>query len=176
QHPARRAPAVGRSAARLGLRLLRPRGRAVGRGVPGAALDRLRGPDLHRVGGRRDGPPARREGGARAAAQPGLPGLGAVLRRGLQQPGMSRVRGAGDRAGGGRECDEREALAASFAALGPEAPTILPGWDAEDLLEHLVLRESVPHLIVGPRLPGALGRRAREARESWRDRPWTERV
>ena len=89
---------------------------------------------------------------------------------------MSRVRGAGDRAGPGRECDEREALAASFAALGPEAPTILPGWDAEDLLEHLVLRESVPHLIVGPRLPGSLGRRAREARESRRDRPWTERV
>lgn len=89
---------------------------------------------------------------------------------------MSRVRGAGDRAGRDRECDEREALAASFAALGPEAPTILPGWDAEDLLEHLVLRESVPHLIVGPRLPGSLGRRAREARESRRDRPWTERV
>lgn len=72
--------------------------------------------------------------------------------------------------------DEREALAASFAALGPEAPTILPGWEAEDLLEHLVLRESAPHLIVGPRLPGPLGRSAREAREHRRDRPWKKRV
>ncbi|WP_341855383.1 maleylpyruvate isomerase N-terminal domain-containing protein [Brachybacterium sp. GPGPB12] len=51
---------------------------------------------------------------------------------------MSRVRRAGDRAGRDLESDEREALAASFAALGPAAPTILPGWDAEDLLEHLV--------------------------------------
>lgn len=71
---------------------------------------------------------------------------------------------------------ERAELAASFAELGPEAPTILPGWDAEDLLEHLVLRESAPHLILGPRLPGPLGDRAREARERRREESWERRV
>src|SRR5699024_7695576 len=55
-------------------------------------------------------------------------------------------------------------------------PTILPGWDAEDLLEHLRERESSPHLAVGAALPGPLGRRATAAREAWRDRPWPARV
>jgi uncharacterized protein (TIGR03085 family) len=72
--------------------------------------------------------------------------------------------------------EEREAFAASFLSLGPEAPTILPGWDAEDLLEHLVQRESTPQLMLGARLPGALGRAAREAQERWRARDWEERV
>ncbi len=72
--------------------------------------------------------------------------------------------------------EEREQLAATFAALGPEAPTILPGWDAEDLLEHLMLREGGGHLLLGARLPGPLGRRAREEQERRRERPWEERL
>jgi len=89
---------------------------------------------------------------------------------------MSRVRRAGDRAGADLECHEREALAASFAALGPAAPTILPGWDAADLLEHLDLRESGAHLLLGAHLPGPLGRRAREERERRATADWAERV
>ena len=34
-----------------------------------------------------------------------------------------------------RRHDEREEFARTFLALGPEAPTILPGWGAEELLE-----------------------------------------
>lgn len=67
---------------------------------------------------------------------------------------------------------ERAEFAASFLELGPGAPTILPGWDAPDLLEHLLLRESHPHLMVGPSLPGPVGRRAARAREDLRSTPW----
>ncbi|MFC7374446.1 MULTISPECIES: TIGR03085 family metal-binding protein [unclassified Brachybacterium] len=72
--------------------------------------------------------------------------------------------------------DERRAFAATFADLGPEAPTILPGWGAPELLEHLLLRERYPHLMVGPRLPGELGRRAQQARQQLRARTWGDLV
>lgn len=71
---------------------------------------------------------------------------------------------------------ERAEFAASFLELGPDAPTILPGWDAPDLLEHLLLRESLPHLMVGSALPGPLGRRAGRAREDLRAAPWEQLV
>ena len=60
--------AVGGPAPRMGLRLDRSRRRAVGGVVPRAQRDRLRRPDLGRVGGRRHGPPARRARGARVRA------------------------------------------------------------------------------------------------------------
>ena len=72
--------------------------------------------------------------------------------------------------------DEREAFARTFLTHGPGAPTILPGWDAEDLLEHLVGRERSPHLVIAAALPGPLGRRAAAARAAWRARPWADRV
>jgi uncharacterized protein (TIGR03085 family) len=71
---------------------------------------------------------------------------------------------------------EREEFARTFLALGPEAPTILPGWDAAELLEHLLLREGAPHLRVGPRLPGPPGRRAQRALDALRESPWQDRV
>jgi uncharacterized protein (TIGR03085 family) len=71
---------------------------------------------------------------------------------------------------------EREEFADTFSALGPSAPTILPGWDAADLLEHLLLRERRPHLMMGRRLPGPIGRRAESARQALRDLPWHQRV
>ncbi|ATG52016.1 TIGR03085 family protein [Brachybacterium vulturis] len=72
--------------------------------------------------------------------------------------------------------DEREAFARTFLILGPAAPTILPGWDAAELLEHLLGRERAPHLVVGARLPGPLGRRAAAARAAERQQPWERRV
>jgi len=71
---------------------------------------------------------------------------------------------------------EREEFARTFLALGPEAPTILPGWDAAELLEHLLLREGAPHLRMAPSLPGPLGRRAQQSLERLRARPWQDRV
>ncbi|MDN5686592.1 MAG: TIGR03085 family metal-binding protein [Brachybacterium sp.] len=71
---------------------------------------------------------------------------------------------------------EREQFAATFRALGPQAPTILPGWDAADLLEHLSDRERDTPVVMAARLPGPLGRRAMTAREDQQARPWTERV
>ncbi|ASK64544.1 TIGR03085 family protein [Brachybacterium avium] len=75
-----------------------------------------------------------------------------------------------------RRHDEREAFARTFLTHGPEAPTILPGWDAAELLEHLLLREGAPHLRVGSHLPGALGARAQRALDALRASSWQERV
>ena len=71
---------------------------------------------------------------------------------------------------------EREQFAATFLELGPEAPTILPGWDAAALLEHLHVRERAPQQMLAERLPGPLRSRARVALARYRDTPWIERV
>lgn len=71
---------------------------------------------------------------------------------------------------------EREEFAATFLALGPTAPTILPGWDSAALLEHLHLRERAPHLMLAHRLPDPLSGRARAALERYRSTPWEQRV
>lgn len=63
QRAARLPPAVGRPAARLGLRVGRARRRPLGGRLPHAALHRLPGARLRRVGGRRDGPVAGRARG-----------------------------------------------------------------------------------------------------------------
>ena len=76
----------------------------------------------------------------------------------------------------GTQVTEREEFAATFLALGDRAPTILPGWAASDLLEHLHLRERAPHLMLASRLPGPLRRRAQAALSSYRERSWPERV
>ena len=48
---------------------------------------------------------------------------------------------------------ERAALADDLVSFGPDAPTILDDWNAQDLLEHLILRERRPDLLVGPHIP-----------------------
>lgn len=75
-----------------------------------------------------------------------------------------------------RPASEREEFAETFLALGEHAPTVLPGWDAADLLEHLLLREGAPQLILGRRLPGRLGAAARQRIEDLRALPWRARV
>ncbi|WP_413450163.1 TIGR03085 family metal-binding protein [Georgenia phoenicis] len=42
---------------------------------------------------------------------------------------------------------ERRALAATFREVGPGAPTLCEGWRSEDLLAHLVLRETRPWVM-----------------------------
>lgn len=70
----------------------------------------------------------------------------------------------------------RAEISASFLELGPQAPTILPGWDAAQLLSHLLLRERYPYLPLGRRLPGGWGRRSEEAVGRLESRPWREQV
>ena len=54
---------------------------------------------------------------------------------------------------------ERQALAQTFLAVGPGAPTLCEGWRSEQLLAHLVLRETRPWVIALDQLdrpePGA---------------------
>lgn len=53
---------------------------------------------------------------------------------------------------------ERHALAATAAALGPDAPTLCDPWSVADLLAHLVLREGRPDLALGLGIPLLAGR------------------
>ncbi|SNC59349.1 TIGR03085 family protein [Kytococcus aerolatus] len=48
---------------------------------------------------------------------------------------------------------ERRALLDTLRGLGPEAPTLCEGWDARDLLAHMVLRESRPDALPGIGMP-----------------------
>lgn len=50
--------------------------------------------------------------------------------------------------------DERQRLADSLEAAGPDAPTLNEGWKTRDLLEHLVLREIYPLHALGAKIPG----------------------
>ena len=70
---------------------------------------------------------------------------------------------------------EREALCDLFEHTGPSAPTILPGWTAEDLLAHLLVRErqplASPGILIAP-----LGRITDAAMRGYADKPWTDRI
>ena len=70
---------------------------------------------------------------------------------------------------------EREALCDLFEATGPEAPTVLPGWQAEELLAHLLVRERQPLAAPGILVP-ALSRFAESRMELYTDLPWAQRV
>lgn len=49
--------------------------------------------------------------------------------------------------------DERAALAETFRATGPDAPTLCTGWSTRDLLAHLVVREGRPDASPGIMIP-----------------------
>ena len=72
---------------------------------------------------------------------------------------------------------ERERLADDLQSFGPDAPTILDGWDAADLLEHLLLRERRPDLLVGTHAPlPPVARWAEGERAKLRDLDWRAQV
>lgn len=70
---------------------------------------------------------------------------------------------------------EREALCDLFERTGPSAPTILPGWAAEDLLAHLLVRErqplASPGILIAP-----LGKITDAAMRGYSHKPWAGRV
>lgn len=72
---------------------------------------------------------------------------------------------------------ERAALADDLVSFGPDAPTILDGWNAQDLLEHLILRERRPDLLVGPRVPvPAIAEWTEKERAKLLEKDWAEQV
>jgi Inorganic H+ pyrophosphatase len=94
QRPDGIAPALGRPQAGLGLRVHRPRRRAVGSLLPDAQHHRLRRTHLDRVGGCRHGSPRRRPGGAGNRPAAGLRPPGCCFRRGLRFRRLTALRGS----------------------------------------------------------------------------------
>jgi uncharacterized protein (TIGR03085 family) len=70
---------------------------------------------------------------------------------------------------------ERAALCDLFTALGPEAPTILPGWRAQELLAHLLVRERQPLAAPGILIP-PLGGVTEMMMKRYADVPWDRQV
>jgi uncharacterized protein (TIGR03085 family) len=70
---------------------------------------------------------------------------------------------------------ERSALCDLFAELGPDAPTVLPGWRARELMSHLLVRErrpfAAPGILVAP-LAGV----TEKAMRDYEGKPWGEQV
>lgn len=71
---------------------------------------------------------------------------------------------------------EREALSHSLERLGPTAPTLLPSWQARDLLQHLLLRERWPHLMALSYVPGYAGLWAQRRLEERAALTWQQMV
>lgn len=72
---------------------------------------------------------------------------------------------------------ERLSLADDFVSFGPDAPTVLEDWNASELLEHLIVREQRPDLMVGPRIPvSVIADRSVQALQRLQAKTWAERV
>jgi uncharacterized protein (TIGR03085 family) len=70
---------------------------------------------------------------------------------------------------------ERTALCDLFSETGPTAPTVLPGWRAEELLAHLLVRERMPLAAPGI-LVSPLARVAEAGMRSYARLPWSRQV
>ncbi len=70
---------------------------------------------------------------------------------------------------------ERDQLCDLFERTGPAAPTLLPGWRAEELLAHLLVRERQPMASPGI-LVGPLSGITEAAMRTYASRPWSRRV
>lgn len=66
---------------------------------------------------------------------------------------------------------EREALAATFADVGPDAPTLCSPWHTRDLAAHLVVRERRPDALPGVLLP-ALADHTQRVQDSYAAQEW----
>jgi uncharacterized protein (TIGR03085 family) len=72
---------------------------------------------------------------------------------------------------------ERSELADLFAKVGPDHPTLDEGWQAQDLLVHLLIRERRPDAVPGAlaTLP-VLSGWSRRVGAGYASRPWAEQV
>jgi uncharacterized protein (TIGR03085 family) len=70
---------------------------------------------------------------------------------------------------------ERAALCDLFTEFGPAAPTVLPGWRAEELLAHLLVRERKPLAAPGILVPLLAGITEKAMRD-YAGLPWERQV
>jgi len=70
---------------------------------------------------------------------------------------------------------ERAALCDTFAATGPDAPTLCSPWTTRDLAAHLLVRERRPDLAPGIWVP-PLASLAEHGMRRYAARPWPELV
>lgn len=69
----------------------------------------------------------------------------------------------------------RDELCDTFAAVGPDAPTLCSPWTTAELAAHLVIRDRRPDLAGGTWVP-LLASRTEEGIASYAAKPWTELV
>lgn len=72
--------------------------------------------------------------------------------------------------------DERAALVRTLRMMGPEAPTLCPGWTTRQLAAHLLARERRPDALLGIGVPRVAGRRHRIEAQLAIGRSWPEVV
>lgn len=72
--------------------------------------------------------------------------------------------------------DERAALVRTLRAVGPDAPTLCPGWTTRQLAGHLLARERRPDALLGIGVPRFADRRHRIERQFAAGRSWSEMV
>lgn len=70
---------------------------------------------------------------------------------------------------------ERAAISAEFEKVGPDKPTLCEGWNARDLLAHLLVRERQPWVAPGLVVP-ALAPVLDRAMRGYADTPWPEMI
>ena len=70
---------------------------------------------------------------------------------------------------------ERAALADLFDELGPDQPTLCEGWDTQDLLIHLVIRDGRPDALAGTYVKPLKGWTDKVA-AGYAERAWSELV
>lgn len=71
--------------------------------------------------------------------------------------------------------DERAAICAEFERSGPDRPTLCEGWNARDLLTHLLVRERQPWNAAGILVP-ALSGVTEKAMDSYASQAWPNMI
>lgn len=72
--------------------------------------------------------------------------------------------------------DERAMLVRTLRMVGPDAPTLCPGWTTRQLAAHLLARERRPDALLGIGVPRFAGRRHRIETQLATSRTWREVV
>jgi len=72
--------------------------------------------------------------------------------------------------------EERDALVRTLRVVGPDAPTLCPGWTTRELTAHLLARERRPEALLGIGWPRFAARRHRIEAQIAASRSWTEVV